>query len=74
MFFGYYTLTMLIASKSLKAFIASQKSKNELAEKLEVSRQTLHLIENGSSISSKMVTRLLEITGFEFEKAFEVSE
>lgn len=62
---------MLIASKSLKAFIASQKSKTALAEKLGVSKQYLRLIEKGGQVPSDTIPIFIEITGFDYEKAFE---
>lgn len=63
---------MFIASKSLKAFIASQKSKTKLAKTIGISRQTLYLIIDGATVTAKMRGKILKVTGFGFEEAFEI--
>jgi len=63
---------MIKASKVLIDYIEAQVSPENLAEELNVSRQTIHNIKSGENVSSEMVAKFLKITGFEFEKAFEV--
>ena len=46
-----------------------------LADRWEVSRQTVHNIMNDKhNISSELIARILTDTGMEFEKAFEVTQ
>lgn len=65
---------MIRASKAIKDFIRNQPSITGFAEEMEVSRETIYNILNGENISSEMVAALLNKTGFQFEKAFEVEE
>ena len=65
---------MITASKLLKEFIKSQNSIEELAGKLDVTRQTVYAIISGEKVSSDMVAKILNLTGMDFEKAFEVEE
>ena len=65
---------MIIAKKSVKDFIKNQPSITGFADKLKVSRETIYNILNEENISSDMISVLLNETGFEFEKAFEVKE
>lgn len=65
---------MIVARESMKAFINSQKSVEELAKEMEVAHSTLYSVAKGNSISSDLVAKLLTKTGFDFEKAFEVEE
>ena len=65
---------MIKASKALVDFIEAQGSIPELAERLDVTRQTVYNIKNGVDVSSDMVAKILNLTGFDFEKAFEVEE
>ena len=65
---------MIQASKFLKEYIKSQKSIEEFAGDLEVTRQTIYNVLSGENVSSDMVAKLLNKSGFEFEKAFEVQE
>lgn len=65
---------MIQASSFLKEFIRSQKSTEDFASDLKVTRQTIYNILGGENISSDMVGKLLGKTGFDFEKAFIVKE
>lgn len=65
---------MIKASKNLINFIKSQESVEKLAKDLEVTRQTIYNVKNGSDVSSEMVAKFLNHTGFDFEKAFEVDD
>ena len=65
---------MIQASKFLKEFIRAQKSVEDFAEDLSVTRQTIYNILSGDNVSSDMVAKLLGKTGMDFEKAFEVKE
>lgn len=65
---------MITASKALKEFIRNQNSIESFAEKMDVTRQTIYNILDDSKISSDMIAKFIEITGFDFEKAFEVNE
>ena len=66
---------MIIAGKSLKNYIEMHNSNQILADRWEVSRQTVHNIMNDKhNISSELIARILTDTGMEFEKAFEVTQ
>lgn len=65
---------MITASKTLKTYIDAQESKPGLAKKLDISRQALYQIKGGSNISATTVAKILEVTGFDFEQAFEVKK
>ena len=65
---------MIIARESIKNFITSQTSVEELAERLEVAHSTLYSVAKGNNVSGELVAKLLTETGFDFEKAFEVKE
>lgn len=63
---------MIKASKNLISYIESQESIEKLANDLDVTRQTIYNVKNGADVSSDMVAKFLNHTGFDFEKAFEV--
>ena len=65
---------MIQASKIMKDFIRGQRSVESLAEDLKVTRQTVYNILGGDNVSSDMVVKLLNKSGFEFEKAFITKE
>ena len=65
---------MISASKAIKDFIKNQPSITAFAEELKVSRETVYNILNGENVSSEMIAVLLNKTGFDFEKAFEVED
>lgn len=65
---------MIVASKAIKDFIRNQPSITKFADDMDVSRETIYNILNDENISSDMVAALLNKTGFQFEKAFEVKE
>lgn len=65
---------MIQASNTLKEFIKAQNSIEEFAEKLNVTRQTIYNIVGGDKVSSDMVAKILNATGMDFEKAFEVKK
>lgn len=63
---------MIRASLILKEFIRSQKSIESFADDMDVTRQTIYNILGGDKVSSDMVAKILNKTGMEFEKAFEI--
>lgn len=63
---------MIQASKVMKNYIEAQKSIESFAEEMDVTRQTIYNILDGDNVSSIMVAKLLNKTGMEFEKAFDV--
>ena len=65
---------MIKASKVLVNFIDGQKSIPELAEEFGVTRQTIYNVRAGENVSSELVAKFLNKTGYAFEKAFEVEE
>ncbi len=65
---------MIQASKVMKDYIKAQKSVEAFAEEMNVTRQTIYNIIDGDNVSSVMVAKLLNKTGMDFEKAFEVEE
>ena len=61
------------ASKLLLSYIEAQGDKDSLAKRLDISRRTLYSIENGEDIGhADVVAAILKVTGYEFDKAFEV--
>lgn len=65
---------MIVARNITKDFIRAQNNITEFAKGLEVSRETVYNLLNDESVSSDMVGKLLTLTGFDFEKAFEVKD
>lgn len=65
---------MIIASKNLKKYIELQSDKSDFAEKLGISRQMLYNIDNGTNVSDKLRDKIMEVTGFDFETAFEMTD
>lgn len=65
---------MIVISKLMEDFIQSQTSIDGFAEKLGVSRQTVYNILKKESISSEMMSKLLNVTGITLDKAFEVAK
>ncbi len=63
---------MIKASKVLIDFIEAQNSLDELAEEVSLTKQTLYNVKNGDNVSSDVIAKLLERTGFEVEKAFDL--
>ena len=61
---------MIKASESLVVYIRAQKAINKLAEKVGISERSLYNILDGDPISSEIIGKLLEATGFSFDKAF----
>jgi predicted transcriptional regulator len=64
---------MIVAQDSIKDFINSQKSIEDLADKINVAHSTLYSVAKGNNVSADVVAKLLNETGFDFEKAFEVN-
>ena len=65
---------MIVAKESIKHYITSQASVEELAEKLRVAPSTLYSVAKGNNVSSEVVSKLLNETGFDFEKGFNTEE
>jgi len=65
---------MIIAKDSIKIFLKSQPRIETFADKLGVTRATVYNILNGENVSADSIAKLLNVTGFDFEKAFEVKE
>ena len=65
---------MIRASKITKEFIRNQNSIEDFADKLGVTKMTVYTILDNGNVSSAMIAKLLNETGFDFEKAFEVKE
>lgn len=61
---------MIKASDTLLKYINGQESTTKLAEKMKVSTQTIYNVLQGDNVSSEVVAKFLNLTGFEFEKAF----
>lgn len=61
---------MITARESIKNYINSQNSVEELADKLKVSPTTLYSVAKGNNVSAEVVSKLLSETGFDFEKGF----
>lgn len=65
---------MIRASSTLKDFIRAQKSVEHFASEIDVTRQTIYNILGGDKVSSDMVVKILNKTGMEFEKAFDIEK
>lgn len=65
---------MIKAKEVVKEYIRAQATIDDLAKTLKVTRQTLHNILNDENVSSEVIGKILEKTGFVFEKAFEIEE
>ena len=65
---------MIVAKKSIKDFIKNQPTIEGFADEVGVTRQTIYTILNGGAVSAEMISQLLNKSGYEFEKAFEVKE
>lgn len=66
---------MIQASKFLKEYIQMHGSNEVIAERWNVSRQTVHnILKDEQGIGTELLTTIMKDTGFEFEKAFEVKE
>ena len=61
---------MIKASETLVKYIEGQESITDLAANLKTTRQTIYTIKNGGDVSADMVAKILNETGFDFEKAF----
>lgn len=64
-------MTKFKATKFLKSYINAQRNKSTFAERLGVSRQYLRIIEKGGPIKSELAIKLLDVTGFSLDEAFE---
>ena len=65
---------MIVAKDSVKNYINSQVSVVELAERLGVAHSTLYGVAKGNPVSAEIIDKLLEVTGFDFEKGFDRTE
>lgn len=65
---------MIIARDSIKVFLKAQPRIEAFADKIGVTRATVYNILNGENVSADSIAKLLNVTGFDFEKAFEVKE
>lgn len=65
---------MIHATDVLKDYIKAQKDKESLADKWEITKQTLYNVLNGGDIGAETIGKILLNTGFEFEKAFDIDE
>lgn len=72
--FGAYICTMITAKETVKEFVRNQSDKTELCKRWQISRQTLYNMLSGDDVSAETIAHILNDTGFEFEKAFEVRE
>lgn len=64
-------MAIIVAKESIKNFINAQSSVEELADRLKVAHSTLYSVAKGNGVSSDLVAKLLDETGFDFEKGFE---
>ena len=65
---------MIVISKLMRDFIEGQTSVEGFAERIGVSRQTVYNILKGDTISSEMMSKLVDKTGLSLDEAFEVKE
>jgi hypothetical protein len=67
-----YICIMIKAKDTVKEFVRNQADKTELCKRWQISRQTLYNLLGGDDVSAETIAHILNDTGFEFEKAFEV--
>ena len=65
---------MIKAKDVVKDYIKAQPTLEGFAKKIGSTRQTLHNILNDENVSSDVIAKIINETGFEFEKAFDVKE
>lgn len=65
---------MITAKEPIKNYITSQASVEELADRMKLSPTTLYSVAKGNNVSADVVSKLLNETGFDFEKGFEANE
>lgn len=65
---------MITAKEPIKNYITSQASVEELADRMKLSPTTLYSVAKGNNVSAEVVSKLLNETGFDFEKGFETNE
>lgn len=69
-----HNLGMIKASKSLKNYIESQENIEKFCERVELSKSVVYSLLKDTTPSAETIAKLLEVTGFDFEKAFEVEK
>lgn len=62
---------MVKASEALKDFIKAQESMDSLVKRSGVSKSVLYGLVAGKQPSGDTIHKMLEVTGFDYEKAFE---
>ncbi len=62
---------MIKASKTLIDYIKAQEKLEEFSSRSKISRNVLYSLMRGKTPSTDTVTKILNITGLDFEKAFE---
>lgn len=66
---------MIVASEFLKEFIRSQNGGVDGFSKFSlISRPTIYKILDGEAVSNEVMSTILNKTGIELDKAFEVKE
>ena len=66
---------MIKASDLLIKFFDGQENKTNLCKRLDISMPTLYrIMRQESNVDEKTIAAVLNVTGFDFEKAFEVGE
>ena len=58
----------------MKEFIEAQTNKVEFSKRAGISLVTVYKILTGNSLEARTIGKLLQVSGFEFEKAFEVKK
>ena len=65
---------MIIARESIKLYIKAQPNITKFAENIGVTTMTLYNIIDGNNVSADSIAKLLQVSGFVFEKAFEMRD
>jgi hypothetical protein len=65
---------LIIATNDLKKYLSLFATQKDACDHLEMDAATLSKMANGHDVSSSTIAKVLEKTGFDFEKAFEVKE
>ena len=65
---------MITAKQVLIDYLEAQENVEEFCEATKLSKQTFYNIKKGENVSSEVMAKLLSVSGFDFEKAFEVEE
>ena len=63
---------MIKASKVLTDYIEAQENMGEFSDRAKIAKSVIYSVLRGETPSTDTVQKLLNVSGFDYEKAFEV--